>query len=287
VIVTSYRSRRILDACLTALSRQSDAHDIVVSDCSPEDPSADLEARFPNVRVLHVTGKVTVPVLRWSAVPATRGDIVAAVEARCVPSETWCADLLAAHARWPDAPAVGGPVDLKPDASAFDWGLYFAEFAPFAPPLGTGPAAQLSGANLSYKRDALVASRALMEGGHWEAALHEHWRAGGRELQLSTARVVFHNGMTGGDAMRMRLHYGRSYAADRFGDRRPTAWLYAAGCPLLPAVLTARAAAQAARKGLGRRFLMALPWVVALNVAWAAGEMAGYLFGRAREAHIY
>ncbi|HEX9367546.1 MAG TPA: glycosyltransferase [Vicinamibacterales bacterium] len=287
VIVTSYRSRRILEACLTSLCRQPEARDIVVADCSPDDPSDDLHARFPNVRVVHLPGKVTVPVLRWGAVPATRGGVVAAIEARCVPSDTWCAELLGAHVRWPEAPAVGGPVDLKPDASPFDWGLYFAEFGAFAPPLATGASAQLSGANLSYKRAALIASQDLMDRGQWEAGLHERWRAEGRAPRLSAARVVFHNGMTRGDAMRMRFHYGRSYAADRFADRWAAAWLYAAAGPVLPAVLTFRAAAQAARKGLGRRFLIALPWVVAFNVAWSAGEIAGYLFGRAREAHIY
>lgn len=287
VIVTSYRSRRILEACLTSLCRQREATDIVVADCSPDDPSEDLRARFPNVRVMHLPTKVTVPALRWGAVAATHGDVVAAVEGRCVPSDTWCAELLDAHARWPEAPAVGGPVGLKADASPFDWGLYIAEFAAFAPPLGTGASAQLSGANLSYKRAALTAGQDVMDRGHWEAVLHERWRAEGRVLRLSTARVVFHNGMTRGDAMRMRFHYGRSYAADRFGDRRPAAWLYAAACPVLPAVLTFRAAAQAVRKGLGRRCLIALPWIVAFNVAWSAGEIAGYLFGRARKAHIY
>src|SRR5260221_483943 len=187
VIVTSYRSRRILEACLTSLCRQPEARDIVVADCSPDDPSDDLHARFPNVRVVHLPGKVTVPVLRWSAVPATRGGVVAAIEARCVPSDPWCAELLGAHVRWPEAPAVGGPVDLKPDASPFDWGLYFAEFGAFAPPLATGASAQLSGANLSYKRAALIASQDLMDRGQWEAGLHERWRAEGRAPRLSAS----------------------------------------------------------------------------------------------------
>ena len=287
VIVTSYRSRRILDACLASLCRQPEAREIVVADCSPEDPSEDLRARFPNVRVMHVPGKVTVPALRWGAVPITHGEIVAAIEARSVPSDTWCAELLDAHERWADAPAIGGPVGLKPEASAFDWGLYFCEFAPFAPPLATGAAAQISGANLSYKRTALDASRDLMDEGQWEAALHERWRAGGQALRISSAAVVFHNGMSRGDAFRMRFHYGRSYAADRFGDRRTTAWTYAVVCVALPALLTWRAAGHAIGKGLARPFLVALPWTLALNLAWAAGEMAGYLLGRAPEAHIY
>jgi hypothetical protein len=237
--------------------------------------------------VLHVPQRLTVPALRWSAVPMARGDVVAAIEGRSVPSPGWCQELLAAHARWPAAPAIGGPVELRPAATTFDWALYFSEFAAFAPPLATGPSPQLSGANLSYKRAALAECQDLMNEGQWEAALHERWRRQGRELRLCDARVVFHNGMTRTDAMRMRFQYGRSYAADRFGGRRAAAFAYAALAPLLPALITARAAGHAARAGLVPRFVMSLPWLLALNTAWAAGEMAGYSFGRSTEAHIY
>jgi hypothetical protein len=287
VIVTSYRSRAILDACLTELSRQPAALEIVVADCSPEDPTAELQARFPKVRVLHVADRVTVPALRWRAVPLTTGALVAAIEGRSLPSPAWCADLVAAHARWPEAPAIGGPVELKADATPFDWALYFSEFAAFAPPLAGGPAPQLSGANLSYKREALAASQDLMDQGQWEAALHERWRGQGRDLVISPATVVFQNGMRGADALAMRFHYGRSYAADRFGPRRGIAIAYALLGFLLPALITARAAGHAARSRRLSRFVTALPWLVALNTAWAAGEIAGYLLGRSAEAHIY
>ena len=145
------------------------------------------------------------PALRWSAVPLTGGDLVAAIEARSVPSPTWCADLVAAHEMAPQSPAVGGPVDLKADATAFDWGLYFSEFAAFAPPLPAGPADQLSGANLSYKRAALDGSRDLMDRGLWEAALHERWRARGDVLWLGRARRLSQR--HDGGAIRMRFHW--------------------------------------------------------------------------------
>jgi hypothetical protein len=285
--VTSYRSRRILDACLTSLTRQPAAAEIVVADCSPDDPTADLQARFPGVRVMHVADKMTVPALRWRAVPLTRGDLVAAIEGRSVPSDTWCADLVAAHARVPDAPAVGGPVTLRPGAAAFDWGLYFSEFAAFAPPLPEGPSPQLSGANLSYKRAALDGSRDLMDEGLWEAALHERWRSRGEPLWLTDARVVFHNGMTRADAIRMRFHYGRSYAADRFRGRRAVAVIYVLLTPVLPALLVVRAARHATRAGLLSRFMLGLPWLAALDTAWALGEMIGYLLGRAADPEIF
>jgi len=286
VIVTSYRSREILDACLASLTAQPDASEIVVADCSPVDPSEGLRERFPGVRVLHLPRRTTVPALRWSAVARTSGDVVAAIEGRSVPAPDWCAELLRTHARHPGAPGVGGPVALKPGATTFDWGLYFCEFAPFAPAIAAGALPQLSGANLSYKRAALDAVRDLMDEGQWEAALHHRWHRQGRTLAMSSGTVVFHNGMSVGDALRMRFHYGRSYAADRF-RRSPLRWWYAAAAPLLPLVLTWRAGRCANRAGLFAAFAVALPWVAAFNVAWAAGEMAGYLLGRSRQSHVY
>ncbi len=286
VIVTSYRSPEILDACLASLCAQPEASEIVVADCSPEDPSETVRARFPRVRVCHAPRRVTVPALRWSALPFTTGDIVAAVEGRSVPAPDWCTELLRTHALHPDAPAVGGPVVLKPGASTFDWGLYFCEFAPFAPAIAALALPQLSGANLSYKRPALMAARDLLDDGQWETALHDRWRRNGQTVAMSSGAVEFRNGMSVGDAFRMRFHYGRSYAADRCpGSARR--WFYAAGAPLLPPVLTFRAGRAAHRAGLLDRFVVALPWVAAFSTAWGAGEMAGYLFGRSARPHIY
>jgi hypothetical protein len=286
VIVTSYNSAEILDACLASLTAQPDAAEIVVADCSRTDPSESIRSRYPRVQVLHLPGPMTVPALRWSALDLTRGDVVAAVEGRSVPSPDWCAELLRAHRQSPEAPAAGGPVTLKRPARAFDWGLYFSEFAPFAPAIAARALPQLSGANLSYKRAALEAARDLLDAGHWEAALHERWHREGRAVVMSSGAVEFRNGMSVGDAVRMRFHYGRSYAAGRFrtGARR---WLHAAGSPLLPAVLIWRAGRAAVRAGLFRPFVSAFGWVVVFSVTWAFGELAGYLFGRSLRPHIY
>ena len=286
VIVTSYNSAEILDACLASLRSQPDAAEIVVADCSPVDPSQTIHARFPGVRVLHVPGPMTVPALRWSALALTSGDLVAAVEGRSVPASNWCAELARAHERYPDAPAVGGPVTLKRRASPFDRGLYFCEFAPFAPSIAARALPQLSGANLSYKRAALEAARDLLEEGQWEAALHDRWHREGRTLAMSAGAVEFRNGMSVADAVRMRFHYGRSYAADRFrgGARR---WLHAAGSPLLPLVLVWRAGRCASLAGMFKHFVIAFGWVWTFSVAWSAGEMTGYLFGRSQRPHIY
>jgi hypothetical protein len=194
------------------------------------------------------------------------------------------------HDAHPDVPAIGGPVSLKGDATPADWGLYFCEYGMFVPPMPAGEALQLSGANLSYKRADLEAHRDLLDAGAWEASIHERWRRSGRKLWMSTATIAFENGLTRADALRMRFHYGRSYAAGRFAGAGLPVWrrtLYALGAPLLPPLLAWRIARTVRSRGLAEPLRRAMPWLLALNTAWAAGECAGYLLGKASRPRIY
>ena len=108
VIVTSPEASDVLRACLKSLVAQEAASEIVVADCSSQDPTAALRAEFPAVRILHFDDARTVPALRWAALAHTRGAIVAAAESRCVPQADWCAAVVAAHQRAPEAPSMGG-----------------------------------------------------------------------------------------------------------------------------------------------------------------------------------
>lgn len=287
VIVTSYRSPDVLEACLVSLAAQPEAGEIVVADGSPEDPTPRLRALFPSVRVVRFTEPTSVPRMRWTTLGETRGDVVAATEARCVPSPTWCRELLAAHEANGDVPAIGGPVAVAPGATAFELGLYFSEYGQHSP---GAPAAGLSGANLSYKRAALERERDLLDAGAWETLLHERFRERGLRLVRCEATVTFHNTMTRGTALAQRFHYGRGYAADRVASTRaplPVRLLRAASCPLLPVAFGARLARSARVAGLGAAFVKGLPWLLVLSTAWALGEAVGYLRGADPRPRIF
>ena len=286
VIVTSYQSAQSLERCLASLCGQ--AAEIVVVDCSAVNPALELGARFPAVRFLHFREKRTVPEMRWAALKETTGEVVAAVESRCVPDGDWCAKLAAAHEAHPEAPAVGGPVRLADGAPVRDRAIYLCEYGAFAPPLEEGPAAEISGANLSYKRAALMECRDLLEAGRWEALVHARWLEQGRRLWLSGAGVGFRNGMSLGDTLRQRFHYARSYAADRVAGRpKGEALLRGSTAPLLPAVLLGRLWGYCGRKGLRPMMVKSLAWIALFQAAWSAGECAGYVLGASKERHIY
>ncbi len=82
-----------------------------------------------------------------------------------------------------------------------------------------------------------------------------------------------------GDFCRDRFAHGRDYAAERLTEEGAgRRWLYLAGAPLLPFVLTGRVARAAGRRRLGP-FIRALPFTFLFLGAWSAGEAAGYLRG--------
>ncbi len=289
VIVASYNAPQTLEACLAALMSQEEAVEVVVSDCSPSDPTEKLSRRFPTVRFVHFSEPKSLPELRWAVLKHVHGDIVGTIEARCIPAKDWCARIIQAHDRKPAAATIGGPVGVWQGAPPLELGMYFSEHVAFAPPVVTGRAPAICDANLSYKRRTLEVWRSLRDEGVWEATLHDEAQRQGSELVLCDAAVEYrHDGYGFWSALKQRFHYGRSYAAERVrsqGGARALA--YAASCAALPLLLTWRNWKAARGKGLSKLFVRAFAWTAALNAVWSAGELAGYAFGRPARTHIF
>ena len=289
VVVASYNAEESLEQCLEALITQPEATEIVVSDCSPEDPTPRLQGRFPEVKFVHFDSPKSLPELRWAVLDGLKGEIVGTIEARCIPEADWCATVIRAHQTHPDAATIGGPVGIHQKAPAFELGMYFSEHVAFAPPVAVGPSTTVCDANLSYKRSALNAWGEYLDSGVWEATMHEEARRDGATLALCDARVQYrHVGYGVWTAIRQRFEYGRSYAAERVASSRLSGGLrHAACCPLLPFVLTWRNWRAAHAKGLDRPFLRSIGWTATFNALWSLGEFAGYAFGRPARTGIY
>ena len=288
VIVVSYNAILSLRACLESLTRQPAATEIIVSDCSAEDPAIELGPLFPQVRFLYFAEKRTVPQLRWAALAASGPDIVASTEARCVPGPDWASTIERVHHEWPGAPAVGGQVSIAQPADAMDFGLFLCEYGPFAAPVPIGPAANLTGANISFKRSCCEQLRPLLDAGHWETVLMDQWVLEGKPLILSNAQVTFWNSMSLATILRQRFTYGRGYAAVRTeSSGRTRRFLFALFCPLLPLLLCARLARLAVQRRFLTAFLRAFLWIFVFQIAWSAGEFTGYAWGASRKNEIF
>jgi hypothetical protein len=285
-----------LAGALEALAAQlgATAFEVIV----PVDDSVDcgdLAARFPHVRFVAVEGTAelsrspdpgvvheAIDLRRSAGLAAARGEVVALTDEHARPRADWCARIAALHAALPHA-AIGGAIENERER-ALNWALFFYDAGRYQNPLDEGAAAFVSDLNVSYKRAALGRVRVWQPRYH-ETGLHDALRGAGETLWLSRELVVGvdRGAMPLGEALRERFGWARLYAGRRSREVAPLLRaLLCAGAPALAALLLVRQARLAFARGRHRTaFLRALPLLALLDLTASAGELAGYLTGRA------
>jgi hypothetical protein len=282
-----------LEKSLEALARQSGAPamEILVPHYGHIRGLERVRERFPQVRFLQVAelpsyrpdapGREHHDELRAAAMAEARGDIVALIEDHGRPDSHWCARIAEAYrgGYW----GVGGAIENGVDRLV-NWAVYFCDFGAYQNPLPPGPTGMISDANASYRREALEAIGDVWKESFHQVVVNNAILARGGKLGIFPDIVVYQHreGLGLGEALAERYVWGRSYGASccRWMGRAARA-ARAVAAPLLPLVLTVRMAARVTRKGrLRKQFLMALPLIVLLSLAWSAGEFAGYVSGR-------
>jgi hypothetical protein len=280
--------------CLAALDRQSDAPtmEIIV----PHPPAVAgidaLRRQHPGVRFLEVTNLRQYPARRYSrehhgelisrGFALARGSLVALIEDHDVVAPDWSAHMLEAHRR--PLAGVGGAIE-NGIGRPLNWAVYFCDFLRYQTPLPEGESARASDANVTYKRAALESIRPVWQQEYHEASVNSVLIARGEKIAFAPGAVAYQHrqGLRLGVALKERFVWGRSFGAWRCGQAstaRRIFWTVFA--PTLPVLLVGRMTVMAAKK---RRtmgaFLKALPLTAVLVAGWAAGEMVGYITGRA------
>jgi hypothetical protein len=149
-------------------------------------------------------------------------------------------------------------------------------------PLEEGPALELTGNNIVYKRPVLGEVEGLKKVGFWKTFVNWQLKSEGHQLWATPGLVVkLRKDIPFMEFFRSRYHHGRCFAAMRVataprwkrGGRALTA-------PLLPWLYLERQGWSIWRKGRHRKkFLMAAPMLFLFNSNWAWGELWGYLRG--------
>ena len=282
-IVVSFNGEQRLRDCLTSLvplARTQAAEVVVVANWHDGPGSSiGLADAFPDVRWLSAPAGTTIPMLRRLGITASRGAIVGLLEDDCEIAPKWCAAVLSAHRS--EAVAVGGAVEPGPYTRGLDWGVYFCEYGRYMLPLVSGPAVDLPGNNVTYKREGLEALPDV-SGGFYDVFVHRQWAREGRLMRSDGTLVVRNmNFWTVRHVTSVPFHHGRA-----FGGQRSLDWpraLRAAIGPLallLPLLAVARIMRNTVRRRRHvSRLLQALPWIVLFTGSWSLGEAAGYLLG--------
>lgn len=295
-VVVALISARVDDLrhCLTALHDQRTpvAHEILV----PYDEAAaavvELAPEFPDVKFIPAERSRTIvqrgglvrehhDSLRTIGIRHAKGRAIALTEDHAHVSPDWCAAMLAALDRYPQAGAVGGAVDCDSDSSV-NWAVYFGDFGRYQSPVPEGPVEFVSDANVAYRAEAL----AQVSGG-WEEDYHEtivHWAMAreGWELVMTPEVLVWQRrGRLGfGASLLERFVWGKSFAGGRCHDISfAKRLIFAVLSPVIPFLFCWRGWRIAAGRGRSGRFLAVLPAFFLLQCCWAVGEFAGYVTG--------
>jgi glycosyltransferase involved in cell wall biosynthesis len=174
VVVASGACGEFLFRCLDSLRAQAQeesAEVIVVDRCGGE-TALRVERDYPFCRLLRakMDHRPSVPELRKLGVIAAKGDIVAIIEEHCVAPPHW---LHAIRNSFQDGDvAIGGPILDGNFHRLRDWIVYFSEYNNYLPPWPDASRYALNGANIAYRREALLAHRNVLGSGYWEVVLH-------------------------------------------------------------------------------------------------------------------
>ena len=276
---------RILEA-LAALGRQAGAgpYEVIVADRLADATTREIEARFPQVRLLHVPPGTTLPAMRTTALGEARGRYIAVTEDHCIAPPDWLASFARAFAEAPPGTvAIGGAVENGVADTPLDHATFFCEYSAFLAPVAEGPAESLPGMNVAYVRAALGHLDAGdLAAGFWESTAHPALaRAGGRLLSTNRVRIVHAKKFRPGFFLRQRFLYSRHFAGTRFRSSHPARRALACAATIvLPGVLLARIVRSVLAKPGARAHLpAAIPWLSLFVITWSLGEMIGYAAG--------
>lgn len=219
--------------------------------------------------------------MRSVGMSIARGEVIALTEDHCLPSPGWCKGHLRAHAEYPEAAAVGGPVGNGATGKLSAWGSFLLNHAEYMQPIESGERAAIDRANISYKRWAVPSLPSDL--GVTEPFIDEQLRKSGAKFVMTTAAPVTHDQSFGVRyTLWIHFHSGRSTAGLRVvggmgtGERvRRTITSFLLG----PAMFGATTLRVARKRPKSVRALASLPMALAIACAISAGLIAGYLAG--------
>lgn len=234
----------------------------------------------PQIRVLTAAPGSVVPHLWGLGVRSARGRVVALTTTHIRVRPPWARAILASSGQ---SGAAGGPIDHPRGGSMLARAAYLLRYFAYLPGARPAVVQELPGENVAYRRDLLERHAAMFVDGFWEVDVHRRLRAEGHELGWTAdATVDFVPSVSLLGMVRNRLVHGAHFGRYRVRELGWPWWRALAVTPLVPAVLLLRIgrhAAAATPRRLGT-LVAALPALLVLLVAWAAGEAAGAWRGR-------
>ncbi len=152
VVIPSYNPGEMIFDVLGSVMAQKVPcpMEVVVADSSPEDPTAAIQARFPEVRVIHLKRRTLAGRARTIGAQNAQGDVVFFTDTDCVVAPDWIPSLLALHGQ--GYHVVGGGIRNGTPHSLIGTVEYLLEFNEFTPHTRHREVRAVPSCNLSVHR---------------------------------------------------------------------------------------------------------------------------------------
>jgi hypothetical protein len=282
IVVATRAGRAGVAACLASFAddaRRLGAEIIVGDGSDASDGSSSAANTTTNDGVTWIRRPgASVFALYGIGIAHATGSIIAVTEDHCFPAPGWCDAIIAAHARHPEALAIGGVIENAATESAIDWAAFLRTHATHLAPLDR---VSLDKSNIAFKRDGV---RHLPTHAGQGVMLLHHLLELQREpdrVAADPALVVHHyQHASRTDASVLHFHDGRAITGLRRSRMRRGDWIRLGVIGVLPYVRSARVIRAVARKGrLAPEVVRALPLMLWLQWCFTAGELTGYIGG--------
>lgn len=240
-----------------------------------------LRSKFPKCVFVSSADARTPIELTVIALREARGERIVLTEDSCIASPGWLSAITSVSPQ--GRGAVGGVVEAMPGISNAMWAFCYVDFFKYMRPLAAGPAPTLSVCNVAYLRSDLSEVAEAWSKGFVETEMHGLLEKKFGPLWLTPdAEVRVVRNVESGDAVYERYAFGRLFGAARIAESPMSRRLfYLAASPALPVLLMSRMLAKARTdSALMKRFIAAMPELLAMVFAWSWGEALGYLTGR-------
>jgi Glycosyl transferase family 2 len=285
VLVVGQRRERAARALASLLAqRPLPRLEVLLLDCAPGEPPPVPGSDHPAVKRVALPATTGFAAAKTLGVELSTAPVVAFLEEHCRVAPGWAAALIEAH-RGPWA-AVAGEVHNGNGSSWISRIVALMNYQPWLPPAARAEHDMLPGNNASFKRQLLLGYRDRLETLlRAEIVLHTRLRRDGHRLLLEPEAKFEHlNDSSVRSCARGFFLFHRCYGPTRaevFGWSPARRALYVAATPAVPLYFVARLLYQLARRRprLIGTALAAIPVMLALQLAGAAGQAAGLLFG--------
>jgi glycosyltransferase involved in cell wall biosynthesis len=280
VVMPAYEASATLDACLTALSGQTlESFEVVVVDGSPEPETARRICEgYPFVRFLTADPALGAHAKRNLGVESTRGSILVFTDPDCAAVPEWLEILV--HAHEAGYSVVGGSVDGLDDPRNRD--IHLSKYAWWLPGSPPGARSEIPSANTSITREIWERFGPYRED-RWAADSELSWRLceAGVSIRFEpAARIIHLDHGPRGSFLGNRLERGDDFGltrAEHLGWGRARRFTRALFAPVVPLLMTARAAPYAWSAGRFSAWVRAVPFQLLANACWALGEARALL----------